>query len=102
MVNIIVAALAGGVACGIGLAWALLPTIPLAGPPVWLALASLAAVAAVAGIRFCRQPAPTPPLPPPPDHSQEMRQLLAALDRLHHNRVAAGGQDGQRQLVKGE
>ncbi len=106
MLYIIVAGLAGGVACGMGLAWALLPAVPLGGPSAAMAVAALAAVAALCGIRHFRQP-PTPTsapaaADPPADHSQEIRELLAALDRLNRTRAAPGAEAAPRQLVKGE
>lgn len=96
MVDIIVAALAGGVGCGIFLAWALLPAMPMSGTLVSLVPTALAAVALAAGIRHRRQP--TPPPPPswtPPDHAQEIGQLLAALDRLQRSRTTT---DAKREL----
>lgn len=106
MVNIIVAGLAGGIACGMGLAWALLPAVPLGGPPAAMAGAALAAVAALCCLRHFRQP-PAAVLAPavadrPAGHSQEIRELLAALDRLNRNRVAPEAEAAPRQLVKGE
>lgn len=99
---IIVAGLAGGVACGIGLAWALLPAAPLAGPAATTAVAVLAAVAALSCIRHFRQPPAAVAANPPADHSQEIKELLAALDRLNRNRIAGGAEAAPRQLVKGE
>ena len=102
MVNIIVAALAGGVACGIGLAWALLPAMPPGGPLASLAPMALAVVALAAGIRHRRRPA-SPPMPrTPPDHAQEIGQLLAALDRLHRSRITADARHERRPRVEGE
>ena len=102
MANIIVAALAGGVACGIALAWALLPAMPLGGPLASLAPMALALVALAVGIRHRRQPAP-PPMPrTPPDQAQEIGQLLAALDRLHRSRLSNDALQERRPRVEGE
>lgn len=93
MLHLVIVALAAGAATGIGMAWALLPPALPSGLQAYgwavLVCTSVAMAAAADHLRRRRLSPPSAPAPADP-RQEDIRQLLAALDRLHRSRREPG------------